>query len=243
MMAEPSEPAELLAKRFYKSASVGGDRAPFAVLLDGKPIRTPMKNTLELPARRLAEAIVAEWLAQKGKISPSSLPLTRLANTAIDRAAPYRSAAIDEIVKFAGSDLVCYRADEPSGLRQRQERAWNPVLAWARRELDVGFHATSGIMFRPQPGEALGTLRAYLEPKSPWELTAVHNLTTLTGSALLALMAAAGAISSEAAWAAAHVDEDWQIEHWGKDAEAEARRAARRHEFDLALRFLELLRA
>jgi chaperone required for assembly of F1-ATPase len=197
-----------------------------------------MKRPLQLPARALAEEIAAEWLAQDDKIDPSTLPLTRLANTAIDGAAAIRSAVIEEIVKFAGSDLVCYRASALPRLREREAGAWDPVLVWAEREIGAKFEVAHGIVFRSQPTGALLALKSYLDRMSPWELTAILNMTTLTGSALLA----AGAIAGESAWGAAHLDEDWQIEHWGVDAEAQARRSTYRQEFDLALRFLALSR-
>ena len=173
--------------------------------------------------------------AQGQTIDPFSMPLTKLANTATDRVDPNRRRVIDEIVKFAGSDLVCYRADEPAPLRERQAKAWDPVLTWAQQRLDARFRTVSGLMFLDQPAGALNATRAHLDGQSSWTLTAIHNLTTLTGSALLALMVGEAAMSGDDGWAAAHVDEDWQIEHWGVDAEAQARRAARRREFDAAI--------
>ena len=240
-MAERSLSTRSLSRRLYETASVAGERPPFAIHLDSKPLRTPLKRTLELPSRDLADAIAAEWQAQEETVDPSTMPLTKLANTAIDRVAIDPSSFIEEIVRFAGSDLVSYRTGAPQALHARQAEAWDPVLTWIERKLDAKFEAISGIVFRSQPREALHAVRAYLEKKSSWELTSIHNMTTLTGSALIALMTAAGALSGGAVWVAAHVDEDWQIEHWGADAEHQARRTARRREFEAALLFLALL--
>jgi len=240
-MAEDSK-AQSLRRRFYKAATVVGAKAPFAVHLDDKPLHTPLKAALELPERGLAEAVAAEWQAQDRAIDPFTMPLTRLANTAIDRVGANPSRFVEAIVKFAESDLVCYRASEPQRLSERQAAAWDPVLAWAKREFGARFETTAGIVFRNQPSESLQAARSALAGRSSFELAAIHNMTTLTGSALLALMVAAQSLSGEEAWAVAHVDEDWQVEHWGVDAEAKARRGARRREFDAAATFLALLR-
>jgi chaperone required for assembly of F1-ATPase len=235
-----SEAAPLL-RRFYKDVWVAGEAAPFSIQLDGKPLRTPLKAPLALPTRALAEAVADEWRNQAETIDARSMPLTKLANTAIDWVDTQRQRVIDDIVRFAGSDLVCYRASEPEALRERQARAWDRVIAWANRALDIDLILASGVIFRDQPAHGLSVTRAHASAKSSWELAAIHNLTTLTGSAYLALMVAANAITGEEAWRAAHVDEDWQNEHWGLDSEAEARRDARRREFDAALKFLSLL--
>ena len=231
---------EAPARRFYKTVSVAGTTAPFSVTLDERPLRTPLKRALDLPTGELAQAVAAEWDVQTEKIDPRTMPLTRLANTALDRVAPDRDRIIAEIVDFAGSDLVCYRAEEPLGLIERQARAWQPVLDWARAALGAEFLVTEGVVHRPQPAAALQATRDYLGQKSSWALTAHHNLTTLTGSALLAAMACDRAIPASEAWDAAHVDEDWQIEHWGWDEEARHRRNHRKREFDICLRFCEL---
>jgi chaperone required for assembly of F1-ATPase len=235
------ESTKALPRRFYTTASIAGDDRRWAIHLDGKPLRTPLKVPLQLPTRALAEAVVAEWQAQTETLDPLTMPLTKLANTAIDRVEPNRPRIIGEIVKFAGSDLVCYRATEPARLRARQAAAWDGVLTWAQQALDARFEIVSGLVFRAQPAAALNAVRDCLAGRSCWALAAIHNMTTLTGSALLALMVTKKAITGARASSAAHVDEDWQIEHWGADAEAEARRAARGCEFDAAVRFLERL--
>ena len=226
--------------RPYSTVTVAGDNPDFSVLLDGRPIRTPLKKPLALPTRALAEAVAAEWEAQGPKIDPRTMLLTKLANTAIDRVASDRGRIIAEIVQFASSDLVCYRAAAPEGLAERQALYWDPVLAWAKSTPGATFTVTRGIVHVAQPEAGLEAIRLHLTGQSDWSLTAMHNITTLLGSALLAAMIAARSIAAEAAWLAGHVDEDWQIEQWGADEEAMARRAARRREFDTCVRFLEL---
>jgi len=226
-------------KRFYKTASVTDDNG---IALDGRPVRTPMKQPLRAPNRALAEAIAREWDGQGETIDPAAMTLTKLANTAIDRVAGDRQRIIDEIVKFAGTDQVSYRAEEPESLVQRQAEHWNPVLDWAMAQLDAPFATTAGIVHRQQPVEALGAFARHVEKIDHWSLTALHNLATITGSALTAAMLASGALDREAAWRAAFVDEDWEAEQWGRDEEAARRRAALRREFDACVDFLELVR-
>lgn len=227
-------------RRFYKTVSVTDE---LGIALDGRPVKTPMKLALRLPTRPLAEAVAAEWEAQGETLDPASMILTKLANTALDRVAANRSAIEAEMLDYANSDLVCYRADRPPDLVQRHTRQWDPVVDWARSALDAPFTVTMGVMHQPQPEEAIKAFRAVLADLTDFELAAFHTLMTLTGSALIALMLALRAISPEEAWITAHVDEDYQIEHWGEDAEAEARRAARLREFMSACRFLCLARA
>jgi chaperone required for assembly of F1-ATPase len=226
-------------KRFYKTATVTEDNG---IALDGRPVRTPLKQPLRLPTRALAEAIAKEWEGQGEMIDPSSMTLTKLANTTIDRVADDKQRIADEIVKFAGADQVSYRAHEPDGLVARQAEHWNPVLDWAMAQLDAPFVATTGIVHHQQPAEALGAFARHVERLDPWSLTALHNLATITGSALIAAMVADGALDREAAWRAGFIDEDWATELWGSDEEAERRRAALRREFDACVDFLELAR-
>jgi chaperone required for assembly of F1-ATPase len=226
-------------RRFWTEARVTGE-GPFAVALDGRPVKTPMKAALDLPARALAEAVAQEWRAQIDKIDPHTMPMTRLANTAIDRVMPERARIAAEIVEFAGADLVCYRAHEPAALRALQARAWDPVLDWALARLDAAFSVHAGVVHRAQAPASLARVEALIAARDAFALTAIHNFATLTGSGLIACMLAEGALDPQAAWAAAHVDEDWQIAHWGEDEEAAARRAGRLAEFMDAWRFLEL---
>jgi chaperone required for assembly of F1-ATPase len=228
-------------KRFYAEAAVGEADGGFAVRLDGRIARTPAKTPLIVPTRALAEAVAAEWAAQVETIAPASMPLTRLAHSALDGVARTLEETISDIAAYAGSDLVCYRALEPEALAQRQAAAFDPVLAFAERELGARFMLAGGIMPVAQPEASLRAVRAAM-PREPFAVTALHILTTLSGSALMALMAAKGAISSEAAWAAAHVDEDFQIARWGADDEAVRRREARWRDFAAAAFALQALR-
>lgn len=221
-------------RRFYKTVSLSQDGG---VLLDRKPVKTPMKAVLVLASVDLARAVAEEWQAQGERIDPASMPLTRLANTAIDRVIPGRARIVAEMLEFAGSDLTCYRAEAPPDLIERQTAAWNPVLDWAVAELDAVFVVTAGIVHRPQPEAALKAVEAHLQGLDPFVLTALYNLMTLTGSLLIAAMTVAGRIDPEVAWRAAHTDEDFQIEQWGEDAEARQRRDFRHREFLACWRF------
>jgi len=235
--------ARPLPKRFYNEAAVTGAEAPFAISLDGRPVKTPMKRTLALPLRPLAEAVAEEWQRQGEHIDPASMPLTRLANTALDRVAGDEARIVAEIAEYAGSDLLCYRAEGPAGLIEREAHHWDPLLAWAGAHLAHPFIAVTGLVHQPQPRPTLDAVARHLARHDAFALTALHNMATLTGSALIAMALEAGELAADAAWAAAHVDEDWQIEQWGEDAEASRRRQARQAEFDAAIAFLRLARS
>ena len=237
------EPAAPLPKRFYAGVGVAPAQGGFAILLDGKPVRTPRKLLLTVPTRPLADAIAEEWAAQQERIDPASMPLSKLAITAIDGVATQMADVAADIVKFAGSDLLCYRAKEPEALAVLQGAAWDPILRWAGAEFGASLVTAEGVMPVEQRLAALERVAAAVAPFDAMALTALHVMTTLTGSAMLALAHAAGRISAEAAWTAAHVDEDWQISRWGIDVEAAERRVRRRAEMQAASRFLELLRA
>ena len=228
-------------KRFYRGVSVDGAAPTLRVLLDGKPIRTPAKRELALPARRLAEAVAGEWEAQGDRIDPGTMPLTRLVNSAIDGVRGCEREVRADICKYAAGDLLCYRAEGPPELVRRQAEAWDPVLAWARAALGAKLVTGQGIVPVGQPQAAGAAIEKALEELEAFALTAHHVMTTLTGSALLALAHARGRLSAEQAWAAAHIDEDWQIEQWGEDAEAKARRDRRWAEMQAASRLLALL--
>jgi chaperone required for assembly of F1-ATPase len=228
-----------LPKRFYKSVTVTDQ---FGIALDGRSVKTPLKALLVLPNHALAEAVAAEWEAQIEVINPHAMPLTKLANTAIDRAVAEKSKITAEILEFAGSDMVCYRAESPEGLVLRQTTHWDPIIAWARSDLKAGFETVNTITHKIQSAAALRALEAHIATLDPFSFVAVHNLTTLTGSALLVTMVAAGKISADAGWLAANVDEDWQIGTWGEDAEAMVRREGRLGEFLACAKFLNLAR-
>jgi chaperone required for assembly of F1-ATPase len=241
-MDDPGKTAAALSKRFYQGVDVADRDGGFALLLDEKPVRTPGKKQLLLPSRGLAEAVAEEWRAQKERIDPATMPLTKLANSAIDGVKGREDDVIGDILSHAGSDLLCYRAEGPRGLIEAQAAHWDPVLAWAKSALGAPFVLAEGIVHVAQPRASLDRLREALEGHGPFCLAALHVMTGLTGSALLALAAALGRMTPEEAWKAAHVDEDWQIAQWGEDAEAASRRSARRRDYDAAARALALLK-
>jgi chaperone required for assembly of F1-ATPase len=220
---------------------VDGAARAFRVLLDGKPVRTPAKRELALPARPLAEAVAAEWEAQGEHIDPGTMPLTRLVNTVLDGVAGREAEVRADIAKYAASDLLCYRAEGPPELVRRQMEAWDPVLAWARAALGANLVIARGIVPVAQPQAAMGAIGSALVRLDAFGLAAHHVMTTLTGSTLLALAHAGGRLTAEEAWAAAHIDEDWQIGQWGEDAQAKARRQRRWTDMEAASRLVALL--
>jgi chaperone required for assembly of F1-ATPase len=225
-----------LPRRFYRSAGVGEAEGEFRLLLDGRPVKTPARHPLALPTRALAQAIAGEWQQQGERIDPARMPLTRLANSIIDGVTTATAPVAAEIAKYLASDLLLYRADTP-GLVARQAALWGPVLDWAREALGAKFILAEGVIFVEQPEEALANARSAI-PADPWRLGALHSMTTLTGSALLALAVLRGRLRTEEAWAAAHVDEDWNLELWGRDARALERRAFRFAEMQAAATLL-----
>lgn len=229
-------------KRFYTEARAAAGETGWHVALDGRPVRTPSRKLLAVPGRALAEAVAAEWAGQGEFIDPVSMPLTRLVNTARDGVETNAAAVADEVVRYAGSDLLCYRAPDPARLVQLQAQLWDPVLAWAQETLGARFVLSEGVMHVTQPEASMEAVRAAL-PDDPLELAAVSLMTTLSGSVLLALAVRAGRLDAAAAWRAAHIDEETQEERWGRDEEAHQRRQARWRDFEAGARLLELLRA
>ncbi len=239
----PGRETPALPKRFYKDVSVEGRDGGYAVQLDGRPVRTPRKLLLVVPTRALADAIAAEWAAQGDHIDPNSMPLSKLAITALDGVAEHKDEVAADIVKFAGSDLLCYRAEAPEGLVQLQAKAWDPVLRWLEDKIGTRFILAEGVMPVEQSQAVLDGVAEMVKPYDAMALTGLHVMTTLLGSAALALAHAQGRLSADDAWAAAHVDEDWQIAQWGVDVEAAERREKRLAEMLTASHFLELLKA
>jgi chaperone required for assembly of F1-ATPase len=222
-------------RRFFKAVELGEANGRHALMLDGRRARTPGRNSLAAHSRALMLEVAAEWERQRETIDPVDMPLTRLLNSAIDGVVHTMAETRADILGYAGSDLLCYRAEEPETLAARQAQAFDPVLHWAAESLGARFNVTTAVMHVPQPPEALTAIRAALDAYTdPVALAALSVMTTLSGSALLALAVARGFLSAEAAWRAAHVDEDFQAERWGEDAEAKARRQARRREFEAA---------
>ena len=236
-------PAKPLPRRFYKDVSLGVSGPPpgHTILLDGRIARTPGRRDLTLPTIALAEAVAQEWASQGSAIDPAAMPLTRLVNTAIDGVAGRMADVAADVVKYAGSDLVCYRADFPEGLIAKQAAHWDPVLAWADEAHGARFVVADGVMPVAQPAKATALIAEAIAPLDAMRLTALHVMTTLMGSALLALAVVEGRLSPEAAWEAAHVDEDWQIAEWGEDAEAMARRERRWSEMKAAAKLVRLM--
>lgn len=234
-------------KRFYATVGVAVRDQGFALLLDDKPARTPAKSPILLPTRAAAQALADEWSAVGKEIDPRCMPLTRLVNSVIDGVSRTEAAVFDEIVRYASSDLLVYRATEPADLVRSQQALWDPVLAWSRDLFDAPFTLADGIVFVEQPQPTLerfaAALRAALGagPCVPFRLGALHVMTTLSGSAVLALAVAALRLAVDQAWTAAHVDEDYQIARWGQDTEAAARRATRWTEMQTAAYLFELV--
>jgi chaperone required for assembly of F1-ATPase len=231
-----------LPKRFYSVAEVVEDANVFCIQLDGRPARTPGRNLLALPMRAAADVIAAEWQAQTDVVDPAHMHATRIANTAIDSLGGRIAEVQAEIAGYAASDLVCYRASEPEGLVQRQNAQWNPVVAWAAKALGVRMFLAEGVMHQAQSPEALAAVGAAVAREvTPIRLAALHVLTTISGSCLIALMLRAGDLDAESAFAASTLDEDWNASLWGRDAEAEARVTRRRGEFLAAAALLKAL--
>ena len=228
-------------KRFYKEAIARPGEGGHQILLDERPVKTPARQPLAVPSERLGQAIAEEWRAQGEEIDPRSMPLTGLANAAIDRVEPDKEAFARGLALYGESDLLCYRAEAPAGLVARQSELWDSPLAWARRRFDINFEIVPGIMHRPQPRHTIEQLGQAAAARSAFELAALSPVVTIGGSLVLALALIEGEIDLETAWAAATLDEQWQLEQWGSDAEAEKALDSRRRDFEAAYLFLKLL--
>ena len=224
-------------KRVYAEAGVTEADGGFSITLDGKPIKTPSGRTIVIPEREIADAVAAEWQAQKEVIDPLSMPLTRFANSVVEAVVDRVQLVRDDVAKYLQSDLLFYRAGHPEVLVARESKYWDPVLFWAAETFGAHFILAEGVVHVRQPDQAVEAARAAL-PQNPWSVAAIHVVTTLTGSALLALALAHGRLDADAVWAAAHVDEDFNAEQWGQDEEVMSRRAAREADFRAAVRIL-----
>jgi chaperone required for assembly of F1-ATPase len=227
-------------KRFYKTVSIRDDNA---ILLDGKPVKTPAAAALRLPTLALAEAVAEEWRGQGDAVAPATMPLTKLANTALDRATALRTDIVGELAGFAGSDLLCYHADEPEILTARQREHWTPLLDWAHTTHGARLKTSRGIMHVAQDADAVAALRRALEALDDWTLTGLQTLTTITGSLVLALAVVAGRLTPAEAFALSRLDETFQAEKWGADEDAQKRAAAFAAEVETAGKFIALARA
>lgn len=230
-------------KRFYKETGVDSGDGGYRVLLDGKPMRTPAKAVLVAPTRALAEAIAAEWrdIPDNAEINVSHLRLTRLAATAIDRVTIQRERVIEDTAKYAGSDMLCYRAPAPSSLVELQHTTWQPLLDWAAARYGASLAVTEGTTFMAQPAEAVARLRAAVAAHGDLALSALFNLTHISGSLVIALAVAEGHLPADKAFAAAQLDELYQIERWGEDPTSTLRHQNIRHDIEAGARFLALL--
>jgi chaperone required for assembly of F1-ATPase len=254
--ARPAEAADPIAMarrdlnktlpgRFYDEVTVQQRDGTFVLLLDGRAAKSAGRNHLALPCLAAARALADEWSAQGETIDPATMPLTRIVNSAIDGVAYRLDATVDEIVKYAGADLVCYRAAGPRMLIETQAAAWNFVLEFARENLGAHFICTEGVEFVEQPEPARAAVKEAIKrianngPAAPFALAALHVMTTLTGSVLLALAVAHGKLTSIEAWVAAHVDENFEMRAWGEDAEALRRRARQWREMEAAARLFQ----
>lgn len=228
-------------KRFWKAAEATREGDGWGISLDGKPLRTPARAVLDVPGEALARAIADEWNGVESVVDPRALPLTGLANAAVDRVAPDKAAFAEGLSRYAEADLACYRAEGPRALVERQSAAWDGLLDWARRRFDVDFVITSGVMHVPQPLATVDRLGHAVAALDPFRLAGLSPLVTIGGSLIAALAVIEQAITPEKAWEAVSVDERWQLDQWGADAEAEQVLANRRRDFFAAARFLGLL--
>jgi len=230
-------------KRVYREAVTRRVEGGWGIALDGRPMRTPARHELVVPSAALAEAIAVEWSAQQDDIRPATMPLTRLAATAIDRTRVQREQVIADTANYAGTDLVCYRAERPPELIARQQAEWQPLLDWAMLRYDASLAVTSGILPQPQSPAALKAFAAVVAAQDDFRLTALHTMTAACGSLVIALALLEGRLEAAAAFAVSQLDETFQIEAWGEDAEAAARRQALAEDIGAAARFVQLLDA
>jgi chaperone required for assembly of F1-ATPase len=229
-------------KRVYREVRVAPAGGGWSILLDARTLQTPARAPLLLPRRRLAEAVATEWDAQAEKVVPATMPLMQLAATAIDRTAVQREQVIKEVVGYAETDLVCYRADRPPELVARQIAAWQPLVDWMTLRFDAPLLVTTGVVPKAQPAGAVAAIRAAIEPLDDFWLTALHSATTACGSVAIGLALAEERLDAAGVWQASQLDESFQIEQWGEDSEAAARRAALRRDIASTSRFMALLR-
>lgn len=228
-------------KRFWKAVAAEPEGEGWTIKLDGRPVRTPARAGLIVPSEALADGIAREWRSVEGEIDPRKMPLTGIANAAIDQVLPHRQDFALGIARYAEADLACYRAQEPRELSERQSQEWDKLLGWARGRYDVDFATTCELMHVPQPTATIERLTHALAPLGPFHLAGLSPLVTIGGSLLAALAVLEKQASPQTAWDAVSIDERWQIERWGADAEAETVLDNRRRDFLAAARFLELL--
>lgn len=232
--------AEWKQKRFWKEASVAPAEAGFEVLLDGRKLRTPGKAQLIVPTDAMAQEIAAEWDAQEEKINPLTMPFTRSANSAIDKVIPQFDEVADMLCAYGETDLLCYRAASPQSLRERQSQSWDPLLDWLYETYEARLNTGEGVMYFAQDAKAIARLRAEVAQFNPFELTAFHDLVSLSGSLVIGLAATHKQYAGEKLWKLSRIDEDWQIEQWGDDEEAKEAADIKKNAFLHAVRFFSL---
>jgi len=229
-------------KRFYKDVAVAEAEGGFCILLDGKPVKTPARNTLLLPTQALAHAVAAEWAGQGDEIFATTMPLLRLANTVLDGVSQNRQDVIGAILRFGENDLICYRAHQPPELARRQADGWDPLLDWARERLSARMTVGEGIGHVDQSPEALAALREAMAGYDAFTLAGLHVIASITGSLVLALAVVEGATNGAEAFHLSRIDENYQAEKWGEDAEAVKRASALAHELDKAVELIASVR-
>ena len=228
------------AKRFWTLATAVETETGFTVHLDTRPVRTPAKAAFILPTRAMAQSAADEWQAQTGKVRPETMPVTRAANSAIDKVTPLHTAVVAEVAGFGATDLLCYRATFPQALIDRQAAVWDPVLHWSATTLQAPLHVTHGVIPIAQPSASLAALTALVQTLDPFRLMALHDLVAISGSLLLGLAVTSGQTTALAAWDACRIDENWQAEQWGEDEDAAILAAQRKSAFLQADRFYAL---
>lgn len=241
-VAEPTREQQL-PKRFYQGVTIGsGDSGEFLVLLDGRSVKTPGRAVLSFDREELAKAVAAEWDAQTERIDPMTMPLTRLVNTALDGVSQDMQAVKEDIVRYSGTDLICYRASGPEGLLQQQAEHWDPLVEFAQMQLGCRFVLAQGVIHVAQPPESISAFSVHVgQISDPLLLAATHVVTTLTGSATIGMAVYKGHLTAEDAWSAAHVDEDWNIKEWGSDEDAQNLREAKFKDLLAAVQVIDIL--
>lgn len=234
--------SEWKARRFWTMAQAVERDEGHTVVLDGRPVRTPAKAELTLPSRALAEALAEEWAAQGEAIDPNSMPLTRFANSAIDKVARQHGAVAEMLAEYGGTDLICYRAAAPAELAGRQAAGWDPLLRWAEDELAAPLVPGEGVMHIAQPAESTRRLHAHVAAFDAFGLAGLHDLVTLSGSLVIGLAATRDLQPAEDLWDLSRIDETWQREQWGADDEAVAAELLKKQAFLDAKRFHDLSR-
>jgi len=232
--------SEWAPKRFWKEAAVIETEAGFAIALDGRPVKTPAKTALVVPTRALAHEIAREWDAQEGQIDPFTMPCTRSANAALDKVSIQHDEVAGLIAEYGNADLLCYRAEGPEGLVQRQAAAWDPLLNWADAALGARLAPVTGLMHQPQDSGAQARLAQRVEAMDNFTLTGFHDLVALSGSLVIGFAVLHDHRPPEEAWEVSRIDETWQAEQWGADEEAEEMANHKKHAFFHAKRFIDL---